>query len=119
MAETIIDSGTARNIAGIPTRDGVIPNPDERKYVTYVNDLGAVHTIIVDVEHAAKDASQLLDWFRHTRAVAAVSAGDPSADGFIPPAEVAKRADAAAGITQPSSEAQATGADAQGQGGGY
>lgn len=62
--DRIITEGTARNMVRLP--DSNAPDPTERKFVTYVNSVGAVHTVIVDIEHAAQDGEQLLKWFRQT-----------------------------------------------------
>lgn len=65
---TIVKAGTARNLVSVNTPTGRGPDPTERKFVTFLTDGGAVHTIIADVDHAAKTAKDLLEWFSHTRA---------------------------------------------------
>lgn len=115
----IVSEGQARNLTTQDTRDGLQPDPTERRYVTFINDLGAVHTLIVDTEHAAQDAGSLLKWFDHTRAAIGLSHGDPTSDHYRTPDQIREFADKALGINQPTDQAQADGDQTQGQGGGY
>lgn len=100
----IINSGLARNIINTVVGDKLVLSPDERKFVTYVNDLGGVHTIIVDAEHAAKDPAELLQWFEHTRAIATTSASVDTDPLHVPADQVIARADARMGYGEPPPE---------------
>ena len=93
---TVLSEGTARNIVGRKQDDAIVPIPDERRYVTFLNELGAVHTIIVDAEHAAKDAEELLRWFNHTRASVTLRSRSPETSSrHLDAAEVIRLADEA------------------------
>ena len=101
----IITSGTGRNLQTVAGKQEL--DPSERKFVTYVTETGAVHTVIVDVEHAAEDAVKLIEWFDHTRT--AVEHG-----GFSHPDEVIKYADEASGIVkQEVTDVEDTASDAE------
>lgn len=69
----IVESGTGRNLTNEVVGDTLRPDPTERKFVTFVNELGGVHTIIVAAEHAAQDGEALYQWFEHTRALITTS----------------------------------------------
>lgn len=65
---TIVSAGVASGLTNLIEGGLLKVDPSLKKYVTYINDTGAVHTIIVDVEHAAQSGEELLDWFEHTKA---------------------------------------------------
>lgn len=106
----VIDSGTARNAANTTNGTQLAADPTEKRFVTYVNDLGAVHTIIVDVEHIAKDAESLVKWFDHTRATVTHKSGTQEQSNHITPSEVLKLADeflhSIGGAKQPDDQQQ-------------
>jgi hypothetical protein len=98
----IVNSGVARNLVNDVVGGTLVPNADERKFVTFLNQLGGVHTIIVDAEHAAKDADELLQWFEHTQAIAGTSASVPTDPNHVPPDDVIGRANARMGYGEPT-----------------
>lgn len=79
---TIIAHGEARNLANTKSGQGLAPDPTLRKFVTFLTDTGSVHTIIVDADHAAQDAQQLLDWFTHTKIGVEASHSSPLSKFF-------------------------------------
>lgn len=94
-----IIEGVARNLSNKVVGEGLVLIDDEQRFVTAVTESGAVHTFIVDVEHAAKDGEALIKWVEHTRALAAVTPpaerGGPTAD------EVKASADESIGASAP------------------
>lgn len=101
---TIVHKGKGRNLTNSKVGESLTPDPTERQFVTFVNDLGGVHTIIADAETAFTDAEQFLAFFEHTRAIAHTSASE-GAPGHVPPAEVVAKASEAVGVqTPPASE---------------
>lgn len=96
----IVAEGKARGVTSVPGHAGRVPNPNEERFVTFLTEAGSVHTIIVDVDHAASDASELLDWFEHTRAGVELSASRPTSPLYKTADEVIKAADEAVGIVK-------------------
>lgn len=98
---TIVKAGTARNLVSVNTPTGRGPDPTEKKFVTFLTDSGTVHTIIADVDHAAKTADDLLKWFEHTRVGVELSASRATSPFFRTAAEVIEYADKAMGFIDP------------------
>jgi len=98
----IVTSGVARNLTNAVIGDNLVPEADEKKFVTFVNALGAVHTVIVDLDHPAKDAQELLEWFEHTQAIAGTSASNPTDKLFVAAEQVLARANARMGYQEPT-----------------
>jgi hypothetical protein len=94
---TIVHQGKARNLTNSKVGETLAPDSTERQFVTFVNDVGGVHTIIADAETAFKDAEQFLAFFEHTRALAHVSASEGQ-PGHIAPADVLTQAAKAVGV---------------------
>lgn len=114
----IIDSGTAPNLHNANVSGNLVPDATERKFVTFVNELGGIHTIIVDAEHAAQSADELLQWFEHTRALVTASASLPTDPNHRTPEQVIATADQRMGYTHDDSGAQHdSGGDFNPQGG--
>lgn len=90
---TVIDSGTDRNLTSTTDGQHLQVNPAEQRFVTFTNELGAVHTIVVDAEHIAKDAESLLRWFQHTSATVTHKSGTQEQPSHITPGEVLRLAD--------------------------
>lgn len=104
---TIVHHGKARNLTNSKVGDSLVPDSTERQFVTFVNDLGGVHTVIADAETVFKDAEQLLSYFEHTRAIAHTSASEGQ-PGHVAPADVVAQAQERAGVqTQQSDQAPA------------
>lgn len=101
----IIDSGTAPNLINGIANGQLVPDAKERKFVTFVNELGGVHTIIVDVEHAAETADELLQWFEHTRAQVTASASLPTDPNHRTPEQVIDIANQRMGFSKPDENA--------------
>lgn len=95
----IISSGRTRNLVShAPVKDVVgPPDPTERKFATFVTDTGAVHTIIVDVDHVANDVRTLLNWFDETRTLVEQSPADEQ-PGHKPHRDIVKQALARIGL---------------------
>lgn len=91
--DTIIKTGEAQNAVNTSNGKDLNADPTPRRFVTYTNALGAVHTIIVDVEHIAKDGEQLLKWFDKTRATITHVSRSTTATGKLTPGEVLAVAD--------------------------
>lgn len=89
----IVESGSAHNLINTVVSGNLVPDATERKFVTFVNELGGVHTIIVDAQHAAKTGEELLKWFEHTRALVTTSASLPTDPNHRTPAQVLATAD--------------------------
>lgn len=96
----IVAQGTKSGVTSVPSPAGRVPNPDPERFLTFLTEGGSVHTIIVDADHAAADAQQLLDWFEHTRAGVELSASRPTSPLFKTADEVVRFADEAVGIVK-------------------
>lgn len=116
---SVVAHGTARNLINDIANGQLTPSSVERRFVTFLNDAGGVHTLIVDAEHAAKDVDSLLKWYETTRGLISVASGSEGTPNHIPPAEVAARADKSIGVNteQPAPEAGTT--EPNQTGGGY
>lgn len=112
----IINHGEARNITRVATPSGWVPDPTVKKFVTFLTDHGAVHTVIVDAEHAAQDAESLLKWFEHTRAGVELSSNRTTSPYFKTAEQVISDADAALGFVAPDNGQSNPPATTQGQG---
>jgi hypothetical protein len=101
----IISTGVERQLTNNVVGDRLSINNDEHRFVTFITENGGVHTIIVDAEHAAKDADELLKWFDKTRTLVETA---PASDkpGHIVPAEILELADAALGFSKPEPAAE-------------
>lgn len=97
----IINHGEARNLTRVASPAGWIPDPTLKKFVTFLTDRGAVHTVIVDAEHAAQDAESLLKWFEHTRAGVELSSNRTTSPYFKTAEQVINDANAAMGFVAP------------------
>lgn len=116
---SVVAHGTARNLINDIANGVLSPNPIEKKFVTFLNEAGGVHTLIVDAEHAAKDVESLLKWFETTRGLISVASGSEGSPTHIAPAEVAAKADASIGATaEPAATEQTTPTTTE-TGGGY
>lgn len=104
----IVESGTAPNLHNTVVSGNLIPDATPQKFVTFVNELGGVHTIIVDAEHAAKDADELLQWFEHTRALVTTSASLPTDPNHRTPEQVIATANERSGFSTGDEQAQTT-----------
>ena len=115
----IVKTGTARNLTNEVHGLQLVVSSVEKRFLTYVNDLGGVHTIIVDVEHAAKDAETLLKWFESTRAIISTSSGVEGSPQHVTPEQVIQHANAAVGIDQAPAQDQQSQQQPVNTGGGY
>lgn len=102
---TIVDSGTKGNLVTANTPAGRAPDPTPRRFLTFLTDAGSVHTIVVDVDHAAQDAETLLQWFLHTRVGVELSASNPTSPFHKTVDEVVKYADEAVGLVKSTADA--------------
>ena len=102
---TIVKHGKERNLTNATVGNTLVPDSAERQFVTFVNDLGGVHTIIADAETVFNDAEQFLAFFEHTKAIAHTSASE-GARGHVTPQEVISRALEAVGAKPVSSDQQ-------------
>lgn len=84
----VVESGTAPNLTNTVVSGNLVPDATEKKFLTFVNDIGGVHTIIVEAEHAAQTADELLQWFEHTRALVTTSASLPTDPNHRTPDQV-------------------------------
>lgn len=113
----IVKSGEARNLTSKATPDGRVLDPDLKKYVTFLTAGGAVHTVIVDLDHAAKDGTQLLEWFEHTKVGAELASRNPLKAGFKTADEVLHDADVALGFASEAAGGTTPTADQSQEGG--
>lgn len=116
---SIIDHGTGRNLVNDVVNGVLSPSPTERRFVTFLNEVGGVHTLIVDVEHAAKDAESLVKWFETARGLIATSPSNESAPNHLAPADVAAKADASIGAAPATEPAPTPEQPATSTGGGF
>ena len=106
----------ARNLTNSKVGETLVPDSTERQFVTFVNDVGGVHTIIADAETVFEDAEQLLAFFEHTRAIAHTSASEGK-PGHVAPADVVAKAQEAAGVKTSAQSDQPAQPDQQQTGG--
>lgn len=112
MGLTAILTGVERNLSNVEA-DGVRRlQSAEQRFVTAVSDNGAVHTFIVDLDHAAQDAESVIKWVEHARGLAAIA---PAVDNGGPTAaEVIESANdrIGAGTADDNNSSAQEGADA-------
>lgn len=84
MAIIINDSGTARGVANDPESGKL--DFTERRFVTFTDEAGAVHTIFVDVDHPITQPEALVDAWAKGELATAKPAPNPPAGQATEPA---------------------------------
>jgi hypothetical protein len=79
----ILDAGIATGLSNLNVDGRLRLNPAEQKFVTYVNDVGGVHTVIADLDHPAETGEDLLRWFLATKAAVESGRYDDNPQGVL------------------------------------
>lgn len=113
----IVKAGQARNLTSHSTPEGRVLDSTLKRFLTFITPHGAVHTIIVDADHAAKTADELLGWFEHTKAGVELSSNRATSPYFKTAEQIIHDADVALGFVTGNPPAASPTDPTQGSGG--